>query len=236
MISTINLSGLGLIALLAGASPSVALEDQPWMKSFEVDPNELVTIGESPYFILKPGFRLTLEGKEGASVVRLIITVLDETKKLGGIDTRVVEEREMKDGVPIEISRNYFAINSRTKDVYYFGEEVDMFKHGKLTGHEGAWAHGSNGAHFGLMMPGTPLVGLRHFQELAPDVAMDRAEIVSVSERVTTKAGVFEGCLKTKETTPLEMFAKEYKLYARGVGLIRDGSLELISYGLAPEK
>jgi hypothetical protein len=234
MMHTINLSGLGLIALLAGLSPSVAAEDQPWMKSFDVDPKELVTIGESPYFILKPGFRLTLEGKEGSSVVRLVITVLDETKKLGGTLTRIVEERELKDGVPIEISRNYFAINSRTKDVYYFGEEVDMFKHGKLTGHEGAWAHGSNGAHFGLMMPGTPVVGLRHFQELAPEVAMDRAEIVSVSERVTTKAGVFEGCLKTKETTPLEMFAKEYKLYARGVGLIREGSLELVSYGLVP--
>ncbi len=236
MMSRINLSGLGLIGLLAGLPPSFAALDQPWMKSFDVDPIDLVTVGESPYFILKPGFRLTLEGKEGGSVVQLVITVLNETKTLGGIDTRVVEERETKDGLPIEISRNYFAIDSRTKDVYYFGEEVDMFKHGKLTGHEGAWAHGSNGARFGLMMPGKPLVGLRHFQEMAPEVAMDRAEIVSVSERVTTRAGVFEGCLKTKETTPLEMFAKEYKLYARGVGLIREGSLELVSYGLASEK
>lgn len=236
MMSTINLPALGVAALLAGTAPSLTAEDQPWMKSFDVDPKELVTVGESPYFILKPGFRLTLEGKEGGSLVQLVITVLDETKNLGGIDTRVVEEREMKDGVPIEISRNYFAINSRTRDVYYFGEEVDMFKHGKLSGHEGAWAHGSNGARFGLMMPGTPVVGLRHFQELAPEVAMDRAEIISVSERVTTRAGVFEGCLKTKETTPLEMFAKEYKLYARGVGLVREGSLELVSYGLAREK
>jgi hypothetical protein len=58
---------------------------------------------------------------------------------------------------------------------------------------------------------------------------MDRAEIVSVSERVTTPAGTFEKCLKTEETTPLEP-GRESKLYAPGVGLVTDGSLVLVSY------
>jgi hypothetical protein len=132
--------------------------------------------------------------------------------------------------VVIEVSRNYFAVNTRTGDVYYVGEDVDMYKHGKVTSHDGSWRHGSNGATFGLMMPGTPSVGLRYYQELAKGTAMDRAEIVSLNERVVVPAGPFDQCLKTKETTPLEPLAREYKIYARGVGLIKDGSLELVSH------
>jgi hypothetical protein len=60
---------------------------------------------------------------------------------------------------------------------------------------------------------------------------MDRAEIVSLVETVRTPAGEFKNCLKTAETTPLEPGVREFKYYARGVGLIQDGSLKLVKYG-----
>jgi hypothetical protein len=157
------------------------------------------------------------------------VTVLDETKMVGGIEARVVEERETSGGVLAEVSRNYLAIHKTTHDVYYLGEDVDEYTNGKIAGHGGAWLHGTGDAKFGLLMPGSPVVGLRYYQEVAPKVAMDRAEVVSVSERVTTPAGTFEKCLKTKETTPLES-GTEFKLYAPGIGLISDGELLLVSY------
>lgn len=203
---------------------------QPWMESFQVDVKELTTTGENAYFVLKPGYQLTLVGTESGKPVQLVITVLEETRDVGGVTTRVVEERETTGGVPVEVSRNYFAIHPRTHDVYYFGEDVDTYKHGKLDGHEGGWHHGTGDARFGLMMPGTPAVGLRFYQEHAPRTAMDRAEIVSLTERATTPAGTFDRCLKTKESTPLEMLSTEYKLYAPGIGLIRDGSLQLVAH------
>jgi hypothetical protein len=83
------------------------------------------------------------------------------------------------------------------------------------------------------MMPGLPLVKARHYQEIAPGVAMDRAEIVSVSETVKTPAGEFKNCLKVEETTPLEPATKEYKYYAPGIGLVQEGSLKLVKYGKA---
>lgn len=203
-----------------------------WLQSFSIDGQQLVTEGENPYLILKPGYRLTLEGKGSAkNRERLVITVLDETLTIGGVETRVVEERETKGEALIEVSRNFFAMNAQTGDVFYFGEEVDMYRGGKVTSHEGAWRHGANGARFGLMMPGKPVVGLRFYQEQAPRVAMDRAEVVSLTEKLTTPAGTFDRCLKTKETTPLELLNREYKVYAPGVGLIKDGSLELVSKG-----
>jgi len=59
---------------------------------------------------------------------------------------------------------------------------------------------------------------------------MDRVEIVSLTGRSTTPAGVFENCLKTRETTPLERFARDTKVYARGVGIVEDGPLKLVSH------
>jgi hypothetical protein len=204
-------------------------QSQSWVQSFDVDLKELATSGESRYFILTPGYQLTLEGQNGRHPATLVVTVLDETKEIGGVMTRVVEERETHGGELAEVSRNYFAIRPSTGDIYYFGEDVDTYRHGKISGHEGVWHHDSAGARFGLLIPGHPTVGQRFYQELAPKVAMDRAEVVSVDERVSTPAGTFEHCLKTRETTPLELFSGEFKLYAPGVGLVRDGPLSLTS-------
>ena len=223
------------VSILASSLAPASVE-QPapgdWQRTFNIGAGDVATAGESPYFILKPGSQLTLEGKEGGKTVRLVVTVLDETKIVGGIEARVVEERESEDGALVEVSRNFMAIHKTTRDVYYLGEEVDIYKNGKIVDHEGAWLHGSKGATLGLLVPAAPVIGQRYYQEVAPGVAMDRAQIVSVSERVTTPAGTFEKCLKTEETTPLEPGDKEYKLYAPGVGLVRDGPLALVSRSL----
>ena len=198
-----------------------------WKDAFPVDKQELKSVGRNPYFILEPGYRLVL----GAGKDSLVITVLDETKVVDAVTTRVVEERETSAGRLVEVSRNCFAIDPRTGDVYYFGEDVDMYKSGKIVGHGGSWRSGERKAHFGLMMPGTAKKGDMYYQELAPGAAMDRARIVSVSESIKTPAGTFSGCVKTEETTPLEPGAMEYKIHAPGIGLVRDGGMTLVRYG-----
>ena len=103
-----------------------------------------------------------------------------------------------------------------------------MYKNGKIINHEGAWiAEGNNRA--GIIMPGIVLIGARFYNEMAPGVAMDRVEIISISNTLQTPAGTFYNCLKTEETTPLE--PKEYKLFTPGIGLIKDGDLLLTKYG-----
>ena len=192
------------------------------------DRSDLSSTGRNPYFILEPGYRLVLKTSDG--IDSLTISVLNETRQVDGVQTRVVEERETKHGKLIEVSRNYFAIAKSSKDVFYFGEEVDTYKDGKITGHEGAWLAGVNGARPGLMMPGNPRVGDRFYQEQAHDVAMDRCEIVSTSESATTPAGMFTDCLKTAEGSDLEKGDSESKLYAPGVGLIAEEDFRLVEY------
>ena len=112
------------------ALASAAVAGEPKKKSPEissssdVDKANLVNVGKNPYFNLEPGHRLYFKGDN----TTLRITILHKTKVVDGVETRVVEEREEKDGQPTEISRNYFAIDKTTNAVYYFGEDVDMYR------------------------------------------------------------------------------------------------------------
>ena len=216
---------LVLAAVAVAAVP--ACSNAQWQQEFAISSCKLVTAGRSQYFVLEPGFQLVLEG----GGTKLEITVLDETKVVDGVTTRVVEEREWKDGTLYEVSRNYFAMCEQTKDVFYFGEEVDYYKDGRVVKHDGSWLAGVNGNKAGLIMPGTPKLSMKYYQEIAPGVAMDRAEIVSLQETCTTPAGTFANCLKVKEGSAIEIFAKEYKYHAPGIGLVRDEDLQLTKYG-----
>jgi len=218
MKTAVILCALAAATIAVGAVATQDKEGPVYTDSFLVDEKDLASTGRNPYFILEPGYQLYFESEDMKET--LTVTVLEETKKIGNIETRIVEEREVEDGKVKELSRNYFAICKRTNSVYYFGEDAG-----------GAWLHGEKGARFGLMMPGTPLVGGRYYQEVAPGAAMDRSEILSVTETFKTPAGKFENVLKTLETTPLEPKERAFKHYAPGVGLIQDGNLKLVKFG-----
>ena len=96
---------------------------------------EFVSSGKNDYFILEPGYQEILEGGSENKKSKLVITVLNETKKVGDVETRVVEENETLNGEPVEISRNYFAVCKQTNAIYYFGEDVDIYKNGKVVNH-----------------------------------------------------------------------------------------------------
>jgi uncharacterized membrane protein YkoI len=201
--------------------------DRQFTDVFVLDPEELAPTGVNPFFVLTPGHTRVLESRDGDEVVQLTITVLQETRKVAGVEVSVVEERETKGGRPVEVSRNFCAISKKTNSVYYFGEEVDIYEDGKVVRHDGAWLAGEKGARFGLMIPGTVLLGSRYYQEIAPGVAMDRAEVVSLAGTLDTPAGHFADLLVTEESTPLEK-GKERKYYARGIGMIGDAELRLV--------
>lgn len=199
---------------------------------FNLEECTLSSNGSNDYFFLQPGYQLTLEGEEDREAVQLIVTVMNETKTVDGIETRIVEERESVDGELVEISKNYFAICKETDDIFYFGEDVDDYEDGEIVSHEGGWLAGLDGARAGLIIPANPKIGMKYYQEIAPGVAEDRAEITSLNEVVDTPAGKFDNVVKVEETNPLEGNEKEYKFYAHGIGLIQDADLKLVSYVL----
>jgi hypothetical protein len=194
--------------------------------------------GRNPYFSLNPGDVLTLAG----GGVDLQITVLSETRVVSfrtargvrlSVRTRVVEERESQGGSLREVSRNFFARCQETNDIHYFGEDVDIFEAGGIS-HAGAWLAGKDGALPGVIMPGTFLLGSRYFQELAPNVAQDRAEHVAMGLPVKVPSGAFDSCVEVFETTALEPNAKSTKRYCPGIGLVFDDGLELVRSNISP--
>lgn len=203
---------------------------------FTEDRRDLGPTGENPYFVLKPGYFLKLRGREEDGVEEIRIDVTDRTVTIDGIEARIVEERCWEDGQLVEVALDYFAISKRTGNVYYLGEDVDNYKDGKVADHDGTWRSGKNGARFGLMMPGEPVLGARYHQEVAPGVALDRAEVVGLFELLTTPAGAFKDVLVTEETNPLKAGERERKRYARGVGLVQDGGMKLVEYGWNRQK
>ncbi len=193
-----------------------------WREAFNVNKADLAPTGTNPYLPIQPGKVLKLTHGNN----RLTVSILPDTKTVDGVTTGVLEEREEKEGQLIEVSRNFFATDRNTAAVYYFGEDVDNYKDGKIINHESAWRAGEQGARFGLMIPARPKVGEKFYQEIAPKVALDRVEVVSVDEMVKTPAGTFHHCVHLRETTPLEA-GVSHKYYAPGVGMIKDDEFEL---------
>lgn len=235
-LKSVKVSGeTGEIAAKKAAKKSAAPE-KTFTTVFPDGPGDFASTGRNAYFILEPGYFQILEGKEDGKDVRVEITVLGETRKIDGVETRIVEDKVSENGQLIEVARDFFAFSTKTSNVYYFGEEVDNYKNGAIEDHKGSWISGEKGAKYGLQMPGTPLLGARFFQEQAPGAGMDRIEIVSLTETLETPAGKFDRCLKTEETSPLEPGTKEYKLYAPGIGLVQEGGAKLVKYGKSAPK
>ncbi len=248
-----------LIALSLLLASSVAWADseskhKQFTTDFDLAACTFSATGGNAYFSLDfapgPMNPILLEGEEDRELVQVKITVLDETMDidldtlgLGTVVTRVIEEMEWVDEELVEVSRNFFARCEETNAVYYFGEDVEIYEYDDegdliaiITGAEaGAWLAGEPAEDGetvnlpGLIMPGTFLLGARYDQEVAPEVALDRAENIEMGLTVETPAGTFNNSVKTLETTSLEPNSKDIKIYAPGAGLIVDAAIERVN-------
>jgi len=234
MLRAIMLSFALLVAVPALADSTSPLginveatEPGEWTADFQLDKCKFTTVGRNEWFSLEPGYQLTLESADE----RLQITVLEDTVQIGKVWTRVVEEREWESGELEEVSRNFFAMCAETRDIFYFGEDVDNDEEGQVVSHSSAWRAYEGDARPGMIMPGKPAISQAYYMEYAPGKAMDRAKVVSLSDSLSTPAGSFKNCLKVEESSGLNPKEREFKVYAPGIGLIQDEDLLLVMHG-----
>src|SRR5256885_14782525 len=62
-----------------------AADTEGWKDKFNIPPQNFTSTGKNTYFILEPGYQLTLEGKDEGKNGRLIVTVLNETKNVDDV-------------------------------------------------------------------------------------------------------------------------------------------------------
>ena len=158
------------------------------------------------------------EGKQVRT--RSVAVVQDRTVVISGLRSAVVDVRDYEDGKLIEHTVDYYAQRANG-DVLYMGEDVNDIEDGKVVSHGGQWRAGRRGARPGLFMPAHPRRGRTFRQERAPGVAEDESTIIGTRRRVTTPAGRFAPCVKTRDYSPIDK-ASEHKYYCRGVGLVRE--------------
>jgi hypothetical protein len=173
-------------------------------------------------------------GKEASErVVRTARPDLLKTFTINGkkVQALTVVDQESIGGKVIEITRDYFAQDD-AGNVYYLGEDVDSYKNGKITGHDGAWLLGKDTAMPGLLLPAKPKMHSSFSSENVPQITTERDKIISLSAKVTVPAGTFRNCVKVEEHA--SDGSTEFKYFAPGIGCVMeqesDGSTKLQSH------
>jgi hypothetical protein len=218
-----------LIAILPACGRFSGYENLSGGGSCDPATTTFTTRIDNPFFPLPVGHRVVLEGEEGSTHLVVRITSLDETEMVDGVETRVVEEFESKDGQVVEISRNFFA-QAEDGTVCYFGEDVDIYDGaGNVTSHSGEWRAGEGENRPGVFMPADLEVGQAFQQEVAPGIAEDQAKVIAIGETTEVPAGTFDDTVRMEDASPIDG-SRGTKVYARGIGLIVDGPAQLTRY------
>jgi len=151
------------------------------------------------------------------------------------VEALAVEDKEFTDGKLTEITLDYFAQDD-AGTVYYLGEDVDEYKNGSISGHNGGWLLGKETQKPGVLLPAHPKVGDKFMSEDVPKITWEKDAVISVGETVAVPAGTYENCLKVKERA--SDGTTEYKYYAPGIGCIKevesDGEVALKSHVARP--
>ena len=211
MLATATVAGCG------GASSSALPTGSD---EVTLDPSEFTSEIDNPWLPLHAGARWVYRESDGeGGEQRVEVTVLDETREVMGIETRVVHDLVTEDGMPVEDTYDWYAQDA-DGNVWYFGEDTKEFENGKVSTTAGSWEAGVDGAQPGILIQAEPAVGDTYRQEYYAGEAEDAAEVLSLDEWVEVPSGSYDGVLMTKDYTPLQPEILEHKFYARGVGLV----------------
>jgi hypothetical protein len=203
----------------------------------DLDPADFTTRIDNPYRPMAPGTRRVYRGTDtDGTVSRTEVRVTPRTKRIAnGIEARVVRDVVTEDGELTEAGYDWYAQDS-AGNVWYLGEEVKEYENGKVKA-TSSWEAGVDGAQPGVVMSAKPRPGLTYRQMYVAGAVEDQAKVLSADEQVGSSAGHFTDAVTIKDLSPLEPKVFEYKLFARGVGLVRafevsggSGHEELLGY------
>lgn len=179
----------------------------------------LMVVGiDNPYWPMAPGTRWVSRERDGKTTYRVVVRVTDRTKRIAnGVEARVVTDVVSHKGVPVEVTKDYYAQDD-TGNVWYLAEDTAQYEHGKPVSHHGSFEAGRDGAEAGIAMPANPTAGLTYRQEYLKGEAEDKGSVVATGEQASTPLRHFGHVLMTRDANPLEPRALEFKFYAKGVG------------------
>jgi hypothetical protein len=182
---------------------------------------------DNPFLPMVPGTQFIYEGSartgKGRLKRRVVVTVTDLTKKIDGLDSRVIWDRDFNNGRKIEQELAFFSQDD-AKNIWNTGEYVEELETGTLDAEASTWIAGRAGARPGIHFLGDPRPEAgRYSQGYGPAVEWgDIAYVVRTDAHTCVPVGCFDDVVLTDETNPLEHDdGHQHKYYARGVGNLR---------------
>jgi hypothetical protein len=217
-LTVIGLAATVMVAATASAWGAEDFNPANFDRSVDVD---------NRWLPLEPGTQWiytgsTLEGKRRVGH-RLISTVTDLTKVIGGVRSVAVWERDYGGGRLVEAELAFFA-QDNDGTVWHLGEYPEEYERGRFV-EAPAWIHGFKRARAGIAMKAGPRLGTPSYaQGLGPEVDwFDRARVYRMGVRTCVPAGCYRDVLVTDEFSRTEPGAHQLKYYAPGVGNVRVG-------------
>jgi hypothetical protein len=138
---------------------------------------------------------------------------------------RTLVYRGVKDGQTLlEKTSDWYAQDNQG-NVWYLGEDTFAYLPNGKVDTSGSWEAGVHDAEPGIVMESSPQIPDAHRQEFLSGQAEDTAWIVNTSGSATVPNGTFKNVLTSLEATRIEPGAYDRKLYAPGVGMIREEAL-----------
>lgn len=184
---------------------------------------------DNRWFPLEPGMQFTTTGKvvsatEGTSTHTVVHTVTGLTKKIDGVNTLVLWDRDYSDGELVESELAFFA-ETRKGTVWLFGEYPEEYENGKLIGAPSTFISGIDEAQAGIAMPAHPRRNTpAYVQAYAPNVDfLDCGDVLDKGLRVCVPTGCYGDVVVIDEFNPLEppSAGHQRKFYSQKAGLIK---------------
>ena len=200
-----------------------------------ISSSDFSTVVNNKYFTLTPRTKFVYKGETKEGLEKIEVYFTEETRKVMGVDTVVVWDRVWLDGNLIEDTKDWYA-QDKKGNVWYFGEESKEIVLGEVISTDGSWESGIDNAKPGIIMKANSKIGDVYRQEYYKGEAEDMGEIISLNETISVPFGNFKNCLKTKDSSRLELGSDEYKYYCPEIGnvvlelVIKDGEqVKLVS-------
>jgi hypothetical protein len=195
----------GIVGAVTCSAPLPQNNDQ-----VVLDPADFVERIDNPYLPMPPGTRWTYRETEPEGTrQRVDVSVTTRTREILGIAATVVHDKATEHGELVENTFDWYAQDA-CGNVWYLGENTKEYEEGVVVSTAGSWEAGVDGAQAGVVMPADPQVGLTYRQEY----------LAGEAEDAQVPFGHFRDAVLVKEFTPLHPRVLEYKLYAKGVGMV----------------
>lgn len=220
--------GAGTSAQSAQASPPAVKAAKEGHEDFDPKTFSRPSVVDNAYIPMKPGTRYTYEGTtiedDGTAVPhRVVITVTDLTKVIGGVRSVVTWDLDYSDNELVEAELAFFAQDDHG-NVWRMGEYPEEYEDAKLLAAP-TWIHGLEEAVAGIEMPAKPEPGSPSYsQGWGPGVEFtDRGQVDQVGQKTCVPVKCYEDVVVIAEVSGAEKDAQQLKYFARDVGNVRVG-------------